>query len=55
MSIPQWIAAIITSPDFCWIAWIAITLIIWVSFTIRIGRVYYLTLEGTRAEIINFY
>jgi len=41
----QWLAPIISSPDFYWLTWLVFVLIIWFVFMIRVGRVYYLTTD----------
>ena len=45
MSALQWLAPIITDPDLYWITWLVLVLIIWFIFMMRVGRVYYLTID----------
>jgi hypothetical protein len=41
----QWLTPIITDPDFYWITWLTMVIIVWFMFMMRVGRVYYLTID----------
>jgi len=39
LNVLQWLAPIITSPDFCWVAWLVFVTIIWFIFAMRVEPV----------------